>query len=116
MRSFRGATLLLLFLVLGACATGRQRQPLPPVVETTVEVRNQNFLDMNIYVTGSGHRVRLGTVTGSGTRTFVVPSRVLTGTTVLRFEMYPVGATLRPRPQDVQVAPGHHIVLTVPPR
>lgn len=113
MRTLVGACLLLVITLASCSSTGRAR-PEAPVEQTTVEVRNQNYLDLNVHVVSGGHRVRLGTVTGSSTRTFVIPSRMVFGTAVLRFEMDPIGSSARPRPQEMSVSTGQHIILSVP--
>jgi NaMN:DMB phosphoribosyltransferase len=53
-----------LLLVTAACS----KQPPPPVdpmAAAYVEVQNQAFLDMTVYVIRSGQRIRLGQVSGN---------------------------------------------------
>src|SRR5579862_3529705 len=47
------------------------------VAETTLDVTNQWFADMVIYVVHSGQRLRLGLATGNSTTSFVIPRTVV---------------------------------------
>ncbi|MCG8607656.1 hypothetical protein MJD09_22060 [bacterium] len=60
--------------------------------EATIEVQNQSWLDMRIYVLRASHRTLLGLVTGSSTRVFTIPSDLIFGSTSLRFIADPVGS------------------------
>lgn len=108
--------LLVLAAVIPACASLRQSGPVVEGEPTTVEVRNQNFLDMNVYVLNGGQRVRLGTVTGLSTRTLELPSSMVFGSATVRFEMNPIGSSARPISQEITVREGDQIVLTIPYR
>jgi hypothetical protein len=49
--------------------------------DIVVQVRNQSFPDVNIYVLPSGDPRRVGSVTGNSSATFKLPARMLsTGT------------------------------------
>jgi hypothetical protein len=116
MRVFLKASLVLvLFVATTACGAMRRG----PVVEgeaTTVEVRNQNFLDMNVYVLSGPQRVRLGTVTGLSTRTLTLPRNMVFGTATVSFEMNPIGSQERPTSQQITIREGEQIILTIPYR
>jgi len=43
-----------------------------PLPVTTLRVRNQNFLDMDVFVLRYGQRIRLGMVTGLSTQLFTL--------------------------------------------
>ena len=65
--------------------------------ETTLEVTNQWFADMNIYVIHSGQRLRLGLATGNATTDFVIPRAIVNGSAVqIRFLAGPVGGGSHP--------------------
>ena len=49
------------------------RAPVDPMAPAYVEVQNQSFYDMTVYVIRSGQRVRLGQVSGNSTATFELP-------------------------------------------
>ena len=82
---------------------------------TTVRVRNQGFLDVNIYALRGGQRVRLGTVTGNTTAVLRIPSFLLNGVTPLRFLADPIGNQRTPTSEEIVVAPGDEVQLYVPP-
>jgi hypothetical protein len=113
---FRSALLLALLVATTACASLMQRGPVVEGERTTVEVRNQNFLDMNVYVLRGQQRVRLGTVTGRSTRTLNLPRDMVFGTATVRFEMNPIGSRERPISDEITVREGEQIILTIPYR
>lgn len=82
---------------------------------TTVRVRNQNFLDMNIYVVRGGIRSRLGTATGNSTVTFRIPPSFVQVLTVLRFQADPIGGRGAPVTEEITVSPGDEVTLMIPP-
>ena len=82
---------------------------------TQVEVRNQNYLDVNVYVWSGTQRLRLGSVSGLSTRSLTIPTHLVFGITSLRFELDPVGSRGRPVTNEVSVVQGDEVVLTVPP-
>lgn len=97
-----------------ACAPGAT---LPRDTDTgaSVEVENQAFLDVNVYVVVSGQRMRLGTVTGHSTRTFALPRTVVgTGATV-RFLAEFIGSNKAPVSEEMVIWPGDRVELTIPP-
>ena len=70
----RAASLLAVSVVLSAnCAFGRRSdQPAPAQEPVTIEVRNNNWADVNVYAVRSSQRVRLGTITAAQTRKLTV--------------------------------------------
>ena len=103
-----------------ACHNGPQPQTgdddSQTMAETTLEVTNQWFADMNIYVVRSGQRLRLGLATGNATTNFVIPRAVITGPSIrLRFLADPVGGTHSPVSDEITVSPGDAVQLTIPP-
>lgn len=86
------------------------------VAETTLEVTNQWFADMNIYVVHSGQRLRLGLATGNATTDFVIPRTIVNGQSIqLRFLADPVGGMHAPVSDEITVSPGDAVQLTIPP-
>jgi hypothetical protein len=100
-------------LVLAAGCTGSE-QAANTGPETTLEVDNRNFLDMNVYVLRSGQRVRVGRVGGNSRRTFTIPDYVVTGSSDLQFLVDPVGSGNTPRTYPLQVVPGESVRLVIP--
>ena len=82
---------------------------------TAVQVENRGFVDMTVYAVRSSQRVRLGIVPGHSTRVFDVPRTLMGGLTQLRFIADPIGATRRSVSEEITVAPGDTVVMTIPP-
>lgn len=83
---------------------------------TRVRVENQAFLDMNIYVIGTGgNRQRLGTVTGNSTSTFVIPAYIVGPANSVSFLVEPIGSRRAPISNSLSVQPGQTVTLTIPP-
>lgn len=106
----------LLLLGASACKTfsrgsddAGQNQP------TVLQVDNQGFLDMNVYAARNSQRVRLGTATGSGKTNFTIPPSLVSGLTALHFIADPIGGRRASVSQEITVAPGDTVVLTIPP-
>ena len=74
-------TLLALFLVCPAgCIFNRSNQPTAaedPEGEIALNVTNHNYLDVVVYVIHDGVQTRVGTVTGSSSTVFFLPTRLL---------------------------------------
>ncbi len=98
----------------GACTGTRQNQ-VQVGSPTTVQVENQSFLDVTVYVFEGGRRVRLGMVPGVSTRTLEIPERMIFGISLLRFQVDPLGSNRTPMSQEITVAPGQELRLVVPP-
>ncbi|HEX5437081.1 MAG TPA: hypothetical protein VFW98_07975 [Gemmatimonadaceae bacterium] len=102
-------------LALVACHHGAHRQAPGREAKTTLEVQNQGFLDMDIFVLRSGQRIRIGDVSGNSTTTLTIPSYLLSGPTPLRFLADPVGGVRTPVSQEITVSPGDEVTLIIPP-
>ena len=98
-----------------ACASGGQRSNQPEGPATRVQVENQSFSDLTIYVYERGRRVRLGMVTGLSTRTFEIPDRIIFGISSLRFETDPIGSSRGSMSQEIPVSEGDSLRLIIPP-
>ena len=103
-------------LVAGASACyGKGKNAPEPVARTTVRVVNQGFLDRNIYVVRGSERVRLGTVSGNSTQVLTIPASVVQSLMTLRFIADRIGGRTPPATEEISVAPGDQVVLTIPP-
>ncbi len=103
-------------LLLSACTGFRHgSNAIDPNQPTVVQVDNQGFLDMAVYVMRSSERVRLGTATGNAKTSFRVPPGIVSGLSPLRFIADPIGGTRASVSEEITVAPGDTIGLTIPP-
>lgn len=82
---------------------------------TAVQVDNRGFADMTIYALRSSQRVRLGVAPGYSVRVFDVPRALIGGLTTLRFIADPIGTTRASVSEEITVAPGDTVVMTIPP-
>ena len=99
-----------------AACYGQGKNAPEPVARTTVRVVNQGFLDRNIYVMRGGtERVRLGTVSGNSTQVLTIPATIVQSMMTLRFVADPIGGRTPPATEEISVAPGDQVVLTIPP-
>lgn len=115
MRTSLRAFLVLLTVLVPACARSTASTKAEPAPRTTVRVDNQGFPDMDIYVLRSGQRIRLGFVNGHSTATFTIPANLIFGATPLRFMADPVAGNRAPVSEEITVAPGDEVVLQIPP-
>jgi hypothetical protein len=105
----------LAILAVTAC-NGFSRGPASPQGGTTVlQVDNQGFLDMNVYALRSSQRVRLGSANGNTKTNLTIPSDLIFGLTPLRFLADPIGGNRASVSQEITVAPGDTVVMTIPP-
>lgn len=111
----RASRLLLpaLLVVAIGCASdeARRRQPAGPV---TVEVTNHNVLDVTVFGVAGSQTQRLGIVSTSATQSFELPRGLFTASG-LRLLIDPVGAIGGFLTDELQVAPGDTVSLTVMP-
>lgn len=109
---------LLPLLLLLACATGRSDDdaPAPASGPATLEVQNQNFLDMTVYVVNGGLRQRIGVARGNATTSLTIPDRLVRGgASPLRFLCDPIGGQGLPVTEEIMVEPGDVVELVIPP-
>jgi hypothetical protein len=100
---------------LNACGAARQ-SPQGSDEVTMLEVDNQSFLDMNIYlVTTGGARIRMGTAGGNNKTRLRIPSTYVFGGSELRFLADPIGSNRTPISQGITVFPGDTVRLIIPP-
>src|SRR2546423_9130159 len=99
-----------------ACNTFRHSSDTTlPNQATVVQVDNQGFLDMTVYAARSSERIRLGIATGNSKTNFRIPSVLVSGLTPLHFVADPIGGRRASVSQEITVAPGATVVLTIPP-
>jgi hypothetical protein len=77
-----------------------------------VEVTNQNWQDVTVYVVPSGMPRRLGTVISTCTQTFALP-RTMVANGMIQLMVAPVGSTATYRTDAIMVNPGDLIVWHV---
>jgi hypothetical protein len=109
------AALAALTLATAACGGGRRGGSVDPMQPAFVEVQNQSWYDMTIYIVRSGARVRLGTVSGNSTVLLEIPHTYVNPGLAIRFMADPIGSTRTPYSQEIAVWPGDTIVLRIPP-
>ncbi len=106
----------LVFLLILSCATsGRKAKDSEEQQGASVEVVNDNYLDMTIYLLRGAQRFRLGTVTGHSTRVFSIPAYLVASSPSLRFLANPVGSNQNPISQDISISEGDLVRLRIPP-
>lgn len=99
-----------------ACGGARAGGPRGTDPPTMLQVDNQRFLDMNIYlITSGGARIRLGTANGNSTTTMRIPATYVFGGSEMRFLADPIGAQSSPVSQSITVFPGDNVRLIIPP-
>jgi hypothetical protein len=87
--------------------TTAQNQP------TVLQVDNQGFQDMDVYAVRFGQRVRLGLATGIHKTNLTIPPSLVSGLTPMRFVADPIGGRRPSVSQEITVAPGDTVVMTI---
>ena len=98
-----------------ACSGLSRGSPQTQGGPTVLQVDNQGFLDMTVYALRSSQRVRLGSASGNNRTTLTIPSDLVFGLTPLRFVADPIGGNRASVSQEITVAPGDTVVMTIPP-
>lgn len=114
-KAWRSPVFLLLALSLSACGAAQNQHPAngPQRPHTTVEVTNNNWSDVVVYLVRSTNRIRLGMVTSMNTLSFRVPPMWVHAGSSLRLEARPIGAQNPYVTPSLQVSPGQRIELMV---
>ena len=111
----RGLVLALVVASLG-CGTGRRaRNADDGPVRTTIEVQNEDFNDMTIYVLSSGARTRLGIAPGNKTTVLTIPEYLIQGVSFMRFVANPLAGNHTPVTEEIDVNPGDQLVMIILP-
>lgn len=106
----------MLVLALAACAHNTKKDepeepPPPPIV---IQVRNENFLDMDVHLSTNGYTRRLGTVTGNSTGKFVV-SWATVSTAPIQLIGDPIGGGRALTFPSVSPSPGQVVEFRIMP-
>lgn len=117
-RYARRAMVALSFALIGAapatltgCSRNRSARRVDEPPPTVVEVNNNNFLDIVVYVVQGGQRIRLGTATSNRATNFVIPSHIVFGPTPISFVVDPVGSGRVQSTGEIVVDPGEELEL-----
>lgn len=99
--------------IAGGCAhTAQASGDVAPATAIGLRVRNDNFLDMDVYAISAGLPTRLGTVTGNSTRNFVLDASMADGQD-FRIVATPIGGNGRATTGNIAVSPGQVIDFTI---
>jgi hypothetical protein len=97
----------------GACAhSGQASGDVAPATAIGLRVRNDNFLDMDVYAISAGLATRVGTVTGNSRRNFVLDASLADGQD-FRIVATPIGGNGRATTGNIAVSPGQLIDFTI---
>ena len=111
------ALVVLLALASAACSAGGR--PSRPGTEfpatTTLEVDNQSFADMTVYLVDGGSRIRLGRAPGKATTALKIPPSMLGAARELQFLAEPLASSRGTVSDRIWVTPGDRISLMIPP-
>lgn len=115
MRLFHAASVAALgMLTASACASNRDPRGVTWVATPsapTVTVRNDNWLDVALYVLRGGARVRLGTVRSTATESFRLPPEA--SDLPVQVIADPIGSTAIYQTDPVVLGPGQRLELRV---
>ena len=111
-RTLHRSVLLGLSLALAACG-GRRSAVTTAEEQTVLVVRNDNYLDHNVYLLQGSQRVRMGTARGLTTSRFTIPRQYVFGVSVLQFLADPIGGSYTPVSERINVAPGDEVHLLI---
>jgi len=118
MSSLRQIGLCLVFAIassLGCHGGGAPGKTDTGPATTTIDVQNQDFNDMTVYVLVNGQRTRLGIAPGNKTTVLTIPRYLIVGTSFLRFVCDPIGGNRTPVTEEVDVTPGDQLVMIINP-
>jgi hypothetical protein len=96
MRKLHALLAGLLVLAAVGCGPSHTNQPAPANAEggrsaMTVQIDNQNFSDMNIYLLRAGQRVLVGQANGLGRTTLAIPTGLTPADGRIRLAADPIG-------------------------
>ncbi len=90
-----------------------ERNAVSPAPSVTLYVRNNNWMDVNVYAFSGGKRRRLGMVAGNSSGKFVIPGWIIEGSRDLRLIADPIGSRRGVATHPVLVRPGDIIEYRV---
>ena len=82
--------------------------------KTTVEVENQNFYDINLFIVRNSQRVRLGYVRSNDTRVLEIPNYIALSGGMVAFVADPIGGPRTPFSQEIFIQEGEQLRLVIP--
>ena len=82
---------------------------------TTIDVQNNDFNDMTVYVVANGQRTRLGIAPGLKTTVLTIPRYLVFNGSTLRFVGDPIGGNRTPVSEEIDVSPGDQLVMVINP-
>jgi hypothetical protein len=116
-RHFRSIVFVALLASTMGCARSVQSAGTATAVQevATARITNNGWLDVNVYASRSGMRLRLGTVTGQRTEVFRIPRSLIDapGLTIL---IDPIGSPQSYQTDLIPVGPGQQIDVVVQQR
>ena len=112
-RTMQLTALLGLSLALAGCGGRRSANTTTPDEQTLLVVKNDSYLDHNIYLLQGAQRIRMGTARGLSTSRFPIPRQYVFGVSVLQFLADPIGSNATPVSDRINVAPGDEVHLLI---
>jgi hypothetical protein len=76
-------------------------------------VKNDSYLDHNVYLLQGSQRIRMGTARGLATSKFTIPRQYVFGVSVLQFLADPIGSNATPISDRINVSPGDEVHLLI---
>ena len=106
-----------LLLIAAGCARRTGASNTVQTRETTLQVQNQTFVDMVVYVmdVDGSRRQRLDMVGATSSRQMRIPASIVGPGRALRFQVDPVGSAHVATSFEIHVTPGQVVQLTIPP-
>jgi hypothetical protein len=111
----RSIAFALVLLGITACNAYSRGSTIDQNQRTVLQVDNQGFLDMDVFAARSVERMRLGIAPGNSKTNFTIPHSLVSGLTTLHFIADPIGGRRASVSQEITVAPGDTVLLTIPP-
>ena len=101
-----------LILVLAGCSSSRESSS--AFRPTKVEVSNNNFHDVNLFIVRGSQRVRLGFIQSNATRVLDIPTYIASAGGLVLFVADPIGSNRRPFSQEFYIEEGQTLQLIIP--
>lgn len=112
-RTMHLTVLLGLSLALAGCGGRRNTDTSNPEERTVLVVKNDSYLDHNVYLLQGAQRIRIGTARGLTSSKFPIPRQYVFGVSVLQFLADPIGGRVTPVSERINVAPGDEVHLLI---
>ena len=97
-----------------ACGASRSTRPSADP-RTILEVDNQSFADMTMYIVNGGHRVRLGRAAGKTKTQLTIPPTIVGSARELQFLADPLGGDRAAVSNRIWVAAGDRVTMIITP-